>query len=130
MVNGRLVFVPFDADALRASGFDALLGELAISGAAKDSALAVSERVQLELCRHTAHPRAADLAVGVLLDMAHQSLHLSRPDEALLLTLRFGLCRCSPRRLAPWAATMRAPGRLTSPAWRAPMPEQVISILP
>jgi hypothetical protein len=224
VVNGRLVFVPFDADALTASGLDALLGELAISGAARDSSLAVSERVQkrgitadasfdlwqtvtaialgmgqaeldldrldrlipcldadepllqvgaadvdaiertsdalrrcdfahggglaraatiaqlrsvlwlcaaaaspairvrldiaaadlamlaawcsydveqhdqarrlwivaLELCRHTAHPRAADLAVGVLLDMAHQSLHLSRPDEALLLA-DFGL---------------------------------------
>jgi hypothetical protein len=41
--------------------------------------------VALELCRHTDHPRAADLAVDVLLDMAHQSLHLSRPDEALRL---------------------------------------------
>ncbi|MGH3772099.1 MAG: helix-turn-helix domain-containing protein [Pseudonocardiaceae bacterium] len=41
--------------------------------------------VALELCRYTDHPRAADLAVGVLLDMAHQSLHLSRPDEALRL---------------------------------------------
>ncbi|MGH3909423.1 MAG: helix-turn-helix domain-containing protein, partial [Pseudonocardiaceae bacterium] len=41
--------------------------------------------VTLELCRHTDHPRAADLAVDALLDMAHQSLHLSRPDEALRL---------------------------------------------
>ncbi|MEV6325977.1 helix-turn-helix transcriptional regulator [Nocardia sp. NPDC051787] len=29
------------------------------------------------------HPRSADLTVSVLLDMAHQSLHLGRPDEAL-----------------------------------------------
>ncbi|MGH3870349.1 MAG: helix-turn-helix domain-containing protein [Pseudonocardiaceae bacterium] len=41
--------------------------------------------VALELCRHTDHPRAADLAVDILLDMAHQSLHLRRPDEALRL---------------------------------------------
>ncbi|MGQ0718296.1 MAG: helix-turn-helix domain-containing protein [Pseudonocardiales bacterium] len=41
--------------------------------------------VALELCRHTAHPRAADLAVDILLDMAHQSLHLRRPNEALRL---------------------------------------------
>jgi transcriptional regulator with XRE-family HTH domain len=41
--------------------------------------------VALELCRHTAHPQAADLAVNILLDIAHQSLHLSRPDEALRL---------------------------------------------
>jgi transcriptional regulator with XRE-family HTH domain len=41
--------------------------------------------VALELCRHSAHPQAADLAVDILLDMAHQSLHLSRPDEALRL---------------------------------------------
>ncbi len=41
--------------------------------------------VALDLCRHTSHPRAADLAVDILLDMAHQSLHLSRPDEALRL---------------------------------------------
>ncbi|MGH3778977.1 MAG: helix-turn-helix domain-containing protein [Pseudonocardiaceae bacterium] len=46
--------------------------------------------VALELCRHTDHARAADLAVDVLLDMAHQSLHLSRPDEALQLA-RLGL---------------------------------------
>lgn len=39
--------------------------------------------VALELCRHTAHPCAADLAVDILLDMAHQSLHLSCPAEAL-----------------------------------------------
>ncbi|MBB5907208.1 transcriptional regulator with XRE-family HTH domain [Actinoalloteichus hymeniacidonis] len=37
--------------------------------------------------QHSAnHPRAADLAVGLLLDMAHQALHLQRPDEALRLT--------------------------------------------
>ena len=41
--------------------------------------------VALELCRHTDHPRAADLAVVILLDMAHQSLHLMRPDDALRL---------------------------------------------
>ncbi len=41
--------------------------------------------VALELCRHTDHSYAADLAVDVLLDMAHQSLHLMRPDEALRL---------------------------------------------
>jgi hypothetical protein len=41
--------------------------------------------VALNLCRHTVHPRAADLAVNILLDMAHQSLHLRRPDEALRL---------------------------------------------
>ncbi|WP_174186464.1 helix-turn-helix domain-containing protein [Nocardia barduliensis] len=29
------------------------------------------------------HPRSTDLTVSVLLDMAHQSLHLGRPDEAL-----------------------------------------------
>ncbi len=41
--------------------------------------------VALELCRHTDHPRAVDLAVTILLDMAHQSLHLGRPNEALRL---------------------------------------------
>ncbi|MGK8507253.1 helix-turn-helix domain-containing protein [Nocardia asiatica] len=29
------------------------------------------------------HPRSTDLTVSILLDMAHQSLHLKRPDEAL-----------------------------------------------
>ncbi len=219
VIDGRLVLVPFDADALVASGLDALFDELATSGAAGDLALAAGERVQqrditavassdlwqtltaitlggipadldldrldrliprldadepprqvgaadvdaiertsdalrrcdfahggglaraatiaqlrsvlrlraaaatpairvrldiaaadlamltawcsydveqhdqarrlwiaaLMLCRHTDHPHAADLAVGVLLDMAHQSLHLSRSDEALRL---------------------------------------------
>ncbi|MCA1671239.1 MAG: hypothetical protein LC799_03215, partial [Actinobacteria bacterium] len=46
--------------------------------------------VALELCQHTDHPRAPDLAVDVLLDMAHQFLHLERPDEALRLA-GFGL---------------------------------------
>ncbi|MCX4098034.1 helix-turn-helix domain-containing protein [Nocardia sp. alder85J] len=32
------------------------------------------------------HPRSTDLTVSVLLDMAHQSLHLDRPDEALKVT--------------------------------------------
>lgn len=41
--------------------------------------------VALELGRHCAHPQAADPAVDILLDMAHQSLHLSRPDKALRL---------------------------------------------
>jgi hypothetical protein len=41
--------------------------------------------VALQLCRHTTHPRAADLAVDIVLDIAHQSLHLRRPDEALRL---------------------------------------------
>jgi hypothetical protein len=46
VVNGRLVFVPFDADAPVASGLDALLDELATTGATGDSAPAASERVQ------------------------------------------------------------------------------------
>jgi len=46
--------------------------------------------VALEVCRHTDRFRAADLAVNVLLDVAHQSLHLLRPDEALRLA-GFGL---------------------------------------
>ncbi len=46
VVNGRLVFVPFDVDAPVASGLDALLDELATTGATGDSALAASERVQ------------------------------------------------------------------------------------
>ncbi|MGV9676452.1 helix-turn-helix domain-containing protein [Nocardia sp. NPDC003482] len=32
------------------------------------------------------HPRSTDLTISVLLDMAHQSLHLGRPDEALKVT--------------------------------------------
>jgi transcriptional regulator with XRE-family HTH domain len=31
------------------------------------------------------HPRSTDLAIGVLLDIAYQALHLDRPDEALRL---------------------------------------------
>jgi hypothetical protein len=46
--------------------------------------------VALELCRHTDHPCAADLAMEILLDMAHQSLHLGLPNEALRL-IGFGL---------------------------------------
>ncbi|MGH3997731.1 MAG: hypothetical protein ACRDTJ_09750, partial [Pseudonocardiaceae bacterium] len=46
--------------------------------------------VALELSRRTDHPHAADLAVAVLLDMAHQSLHLGCPDDALRL-VGFGL---------------------------------------
>lgn len=41
--------------------------------------------VALKICQYTDHPRAGDLAVDVLLDMAHQSLHRSRPREALRL---------------------------------------------
>jgi hypothetical protein len=44
--------------------------------------------VAFALCRHTAHPQAADLAVGIVLDMAHQAVHLNRPDEALQLVGR------------------------------------------
>ncbi|MFD0361344.1 XRE family transcriptional regulator [Nocardia sp. GCM10030253] len=32
------------------------------------------------------HPRSTDLTVSILLDMAHQSLHLRRPQEALKFT--------------------------------------------
>jgi transcriptional regulator with XRE-family HTH domain len=46
VVNGRLVLVPFNADALVASGLDALLDELAATGAVGDSALVAGERVQ------------------------------------------------------------------------------------
>jgi hypothetical protein len=38
VVNGRLVFVPFDADALVASGLGALVDEPATTGAARNSA--------------------------------------------------------------------------------------------
>ncbi len=46
VVNGRLVFVPFDAEALVASGLETLLDELVTRDAAADSAPAPSERVQ------------------------------------------------------------------------------------
>ncbi|MEV6071277.1 helix-turn-helix transcriptional regulator [Nocardia sp. NPDC052001] len=32
------------------------------------------------------HPRSTDMSVSILLDMAHQSLHLNHPDDALQLT--------------------------------------------
>ncbi len=46
VVNGRLVFVPFDADALVASGLGELFDELATSGTAGDSVLASGGRVR------------------------------------------------------------------------------------
>ena len=60
--------------------------------------------VALELCRHTDHLRAADLAVDVLLDMAHQSLHLNHPDKALRLA-GFGLAVEANSRVAVSDAT-------------------------
>ncbi|WP_189061265.1 helix-turn-helix domain-containing protein, partial [Longimycelium tulufanense] len=41
--------------------------------------------IALDTARRADHPRAADLTVNLLLDMAHQALHLNRPDEALRL---------------------------------------------
>ncbi len=46
VVNGRLMFVPFDADTVASSGLSTLLDEPATPGAAADSTPAASERVQ------------------------------------------------------------------------------------
>jgi hypothetical protein len=41
--------------------------------------------IALDTARRADHPRSADLTVILLLDLAHQALHLRRPDEALRL---------------------------------------------
>ncbi|WP_291410156.1 helix-turn-helix domain-containing protein [Actinophytocola sp.] len=41
--------------------------------------------IALDTARRADHPRSADLTVILLLDLAHQALHLGRPDEALRL---------------------------------------------
>jgi hypothetical protein len=41
--------------------------------------------IALDTARRADHPRSADLTVILLLDLAHQALHLDRPDEALRL---------------------------------------------
>ncbi|MGH3798901.1 MAG: helix-turn-helix domain-containing protein [Pseudonocardiaceae bacterium] len=46
VVNGRLVFVPFDADTVASGGLNALLDELAAIGVAGDSTISPGERVQ------------------------------------------------------------------------------------
>ncbi|MGH3870339.1 MAG: helix-turn-helix domain-containing protein [Pseudonocardiaceae bacterium] len=46
VVNGRLVFVPFDVDTVASSGLNALLHELAATSVAGDSAVSSGERVQ------------------------------------------------------------------------------------
>lgn len=65
VVNGRLVFIPFEADAL-ASGLDALLDKLATAGAARDSAFAVSEEVHKWSLLSATQPDAAARAVPLL----------------------------------------------------------------
>jgi hypothetical protein len=41
--------------------------------------------IALDTAHRADHPRSADLTVILLLDLAHQALHLGRPDEALRL---------------------------------------------
>ncbi|HET9141217.1 helix-turn-helix domain-containing protein [Actinophytocola sp.] len=41
--------------------------------------------IALDTARRADHPRSTDLTVILLLDLAHQALHLHRPDEALRL---------------------------------------------
>lgn len=41
--------------------------------------------IALDTARQADHPRSADLTVILLLDLAHQALHLGRPDEGLRL---------------------------------------------
>lgn len=48
--------------------------------------------IALSVARQADHPRATDLAADLLLDMAHQALHLRRPHEALsLVQLGYGV---------------------------------------
>jgi transcriptional regulator with XRE-family HTH domain len=48
--------------------------------------------IALSVARQADHPRATDLTAGLLLDMAHQALHLRRPHEALsLVQLGYGV---------------------------------------
>lgn len=47
--------------------------------------------IALSVAQQAEHPRAADLTADLLLDMAHQALHLRRPQEALsLVQLGYG----------------------------------------
>lgn len=41
--------------------------------------------IGLNLARETDHPRGTDLTVYLIFDMAHQAVHLGRPDEAVHL---------------------------------------------
>src|SRR6185437_5545297 len=48
--------------------------------------------IALSVARQADHPRATDLTADLLLDMAHQALHLRRPHEALsLVQLGYGV---------------------------------------
>jgi transcriptional regulator with XRE-family HTH domain len=48
--------------------------------------------IALGVARQADHPRATDLTADLLLDMAHQALHLRRPQEALsLVQLGYGV---------------------------------------
>jgi transcriptional regulator with XRE-family HTH domain len=52
--------------------------------------------IALDTARQADHPRSADLTVILLLDLAHQALHLGRPDEAMRL-VQLGAATASTR---------------------------------
>jgi hypothetical protein len=83
VVNGRLVFVPFDADAPVASGLDALLDELATTGATGDSAPAASERVQKRGSTPAASSDIWQTVTAITLGEGQTDLDLDRLDRLI-----------------------------------------------
>lgn len=65
--------------------------------------------IALSIVEETEHPRAADLSADLLLDMAHQALHLRRPREALqLVQLGYGVASSRRHPVSPSTASYLA----------------------
>ncbi len=83
VVNGRLVLVPFNADVSVASGLDALLDELATTGAAGNSppALVASERVQKRGITPAVSSDLWQTVTAITLGVGQADLDLDRLDR-------------------------------------------------
>jgi transcriptional regulator with XRE-family HTH domain len=70
--------------------------------------------IALSVAQQAEHPRASDLTANLLLDMAHQALHLRRPREALhLVQLGYGAAANSTRPVSACTSSYLA----SSQAW-------------
>ncbi|MGH3869370.1 MAG: helix-turn-helix domain-containing protein [Pseudonocardiaceae bacterium] len=83
VVNGRLVLMPFGADALADTGFNALLDELATTGAAGGSAFAASEEVQKWGVAAAVSSDLWQTATAITLGVGQADLDLDRLDRLI-----------------------------------------------